>query len=166
MQKAFFLLVTALVLLGFLISTTFNIYDEMTQLKTNNQKISIELTQLRADYETTTQERDKLKIENTALKAKLDELQQVYISENQARLKAEADTAIYKGMMVDMMSNIPTTASSSSSLTDEQVTTSKNITSSVMAPVGVSSLATLILTSFAVSVINQYRKHKKSANLA
>jgi len=166
MSKAFFILVFALVLLGFLISTTINMYNDMEQLKADNRKMLDEVTQLRSDYLVTAQERDTLKAEKAESNTKLIELQHAYTNEVQARLKAESDTAIYKGMMVDMINNAAATPKLSCTPPEEQATNPENLILSGIVPVGAGSLVILAMASLVVIIINHHRKHKKSTRLA
>lgn len=166
MSKAFFMSMFVLVLLGFLISTTINMYNEMVQIEAEYSKVTNELSQLRSNHETTLGERDALKAENTELETQLNQIQQAYTSEKQARLKAEADTAIYKGMLVDMMSKTPTSETSpiSCTSTEVQAINSEEILHAGIIPVGAGSIAGL-LVSFAVSIMINSRRYKKQAVL-
>lgn len=164
MQKSFFLLVFVLVLLGFLASTSINMYNDMEQLKEDNQKLSSDLTQLRANYETISQERDRLKSNNTDLNNKFEALQTAYNAENQARLKAEADTEIYKGMMVNMMNNVPATSTLTCKSAEGQATSPENIFLSGIVPVGAGYLVLFAAVILFVAGKYHTRKNRKPEN--
>lgn len=94
MTKVFVFLILALILLGFLISTTFNIYEEMNRYKIENQKLMNENVQLRAFVESLRQEISILEIEKQELLKQLGVLEEAYLAEMRARLDAEKSTKI------------------------------------------------------------------------
>jgi regulator of replication initiation timing len=161
MSKALSMFILTLVLLGFLISTTVNMFGDMQQLTTENQKLSSEVTQLHANYETLVQERDTLKAENTELRTKLDAVQKVYVIENQARIKAESDVATYKKMMTNMVNNVQTLSPSICTQTEQQASYFGKVLSSDIVPLGAGSLVTLSIAILIVIRINHHRRHKK-----
>jgi|GEM_PF-4934928 len=162
MQKAFYLLVFMPVLLGILIATSIYMFNDMEQLKVDNQRLSSDLAQLRGNYEAIAQERDGLKANYAELSNKFETLQTAYVAENQARLKAEADAAIYKGMMVNMMEAAPATSPLAYKPAEKQTTNPEKIFLSGIVPVGTGSLAFLGMVSVFMVVKHHIQKNKKS----
>ena len=135
----------------------------MAQIQAEYSKATAELSQLSASYEVVAEERDTLMAENNALKTQVDQIQQAYETEKQTRVKAEADTAIYKGMLVDMMNKTKNTAISSMSCPniDTQNQTAEDAVYAGVIPVGAGSIATIILLSLTASIAINSRKYKK-----
>ena len=165
MSKAFFMLMFALVLLGFLMSTTMNMSSEIEQLKADNQKLAFELNQLRSGYEALAQENDALKVQNANLNSKFEALQTAYVTENQARLKAELELANYRSMVANMANNVQTTAPSICPPAPQQITNSDKLLSSELVPAGAASLVGLAMASLILILNNLHRKQKKSKSL-
>lgn len=163
MSKIFFLSMFALVLLGFLISTTINMYNDMIQIQTEYSETATELSQLRSSYEATVEERDALREENNALKTQVNQIQQAYETEKQSRLKAEADTTIYKGMLVDMMNKTSNAMTSSVScpITEYQDQAAEDIIYAGIIPAGAGSIVTIVLLSLTASIAINSRRYKK-----
>lgn len=165
MSNAISRLMLALVALGFLASTTMNMYGDVKQLEAENQKLSHELGQLRAQKEAIVQERDALLTENANLEDQLNAMQTAYQAENQARLKAESDVETYKGMLLDTANNVQTVSPSACAPADQQTTMPEALLLSTIAPVGASSLITLAVVGLVVTMINYSRKQKKLRSL-
>jgi hypothetical protein len=164
MSKPISTLVFALVLLGFLIATTMFMYGDMEELKNENRELSGELKQLKSDYDATIHQRDTLKAENADLHSKLNLTQNAYIAENQARLKAESEAAIYKNMAVNMANNIQTSTELACTPMEKWAANSEVLLSSAI-PASTSSLITLTMVGLVAYVTNRYQRRKKLKNL-
>jgi regulator of replication initiation timing len=160
MVKVISILVLIPVLLGFLLSNTMHMYGDLQQLQDENQKLSHELSQLRSNYGAIVEERDALLSENANLKYQFDAIQTAYLTENQARLEAEADLETYKGMVVKPAGSVQTVSSSACTpaVTDE-------VFLSMIAPMSASSLATLAIVGMVAAMINYARRQKKLGHL-
>lgn len=163
MSKIFFFSMFVLILLGFLISTTITMYNDMAQIEAEYSKATTELSQLRSSYETTVDERDALLTENNTLKTQVKQIQQAYETEKQSRVKAEADTMIYKNMLADMMNKTQNAATSSLSCPTAQPQDQKaeNVLYAGIIPVGAGSIVTIALLSLTASIAINSRKYKK-----
>lgn len=165
MSQAISRLMWALVALGFLASTTMNMYGKMKKLEVENQKLAHELNQLRAQYETIVQERDALLAENANLKYQFNTIQTAYLTENQARLKAESDLETYKGMVLNMNNDVQTVFAATCTPTEKQAAKPEELLLSNIAPVGVSSLGVLTIAGLVVALIDYCQKHRRSRNV-
>jgi regulator of replication initiation timing len=165
MSNAISRLMLALVVLGFLASTTMNMYGDMKRLEAENQKLSHELGQLRSQYETIIPERDALLADNANLKSQFNAIQTAYLAENQARLKAESDVETYKGMVLNMANDGQAVSPAACAAVGPQVMNPEALVLSTIAPVGVSSLITLAVVGLIVAIINYSRKQKKLRSL-
>lgn len=145
--KVIFSLMLPLVLLGFLSSTTMNMYGNMEQLKDENQKLSHELSQLRSNYQAVAQERDALRAEHENLKYQFNSIQTAYLTENQARLKAESDAATYKDMVFNLANHVQTGFPAACVPEEQQAIQPKpgEILLSNIAPLGAGSLIMLVV---------------------
>jgi regulator of replication initiation timing len=161
MSNAISRLMWALVALGFLASTTLSMYSDMKKLEAENQKLSHALSQLRSNNETILQESDTLRAENENLKYQFNAMQTAYLTENQARLKAEADLETYKGMVLHTNNNVQTGSPIACVPAERHTVKPEELLFSNIAPVGTSSLATLAM----VGLINYSRKQRKLRNL-
>ena len=149
MAKAIFVLAFALVLLGFLISTTINMSSEMEQLKAENQQLSQDLVQMQQTHDSLIRENDAFKSENVTLNQKLNALQDAYVSEHQARLRAETESASYKAL-ISSMAGAQTATSESCESAILQGADSGKLNISSLAPVGAGSIITLIIAGLLV----------------
>jgi len=165
MSKAFFVLMLALVLLGFLMSTTMNMSGEIQQLKTDNQKLAFELNQLRSSYEALAQENGALKTQNADLNSKLEAVQTAYTVENQARLTAESELANYRSMVANMANDVQMTTPSICAPAQQQLTNAGTLLSSQIVPAGAGSLAGLIVATIIMILINLPQRQKKPRGL-
>ena len=164
MSNTFSRLMLALVLLGFLASTTMNMYGDLQQLKDENQKLSQELTQLRSNYGAVEQERNAMQAENADVHRQLDAFRNAYLSENQARLKAESDAANYKGMILNMAKNIQVVPPTVCLPAKQSAKRPEELLFSSIIPIGTGSLITLAMIGLVVALINHSRKQKKLRN--
>ena len=165
MAKVILIVVLIPVLLGFLLSNTINMHGDMEQLKVENQTLSQELGQLRSQYQMLVQERDALLAENANLTYQFNTIHTAYLAENQARLQAEAYLETYKGMVVNMSSNVQTVSPLACVPAGQQARKTDELFLSTIAPVGASSLVTLAIVSIVVAMINDSRKQKKLRSL-
>jgi cell division protein FtsB len=165
MSKAIFVLMLALVTLGFLASTTMNLYGDMEQLRAENQKLALELNQLRSSYDALAQENGALKTQKDDLLNQLGGLQAAYAAENQARLTAESELANYRSMVANMANTGQTKLSAICPSSQEQATKSVKLLSSEIVPAGAGTLAGLVITSLILILINLHRRQKKSRSL-
>lgn len=165
MAKVILILVLIPVLLGFLLSNTINMQGDMQQLKDENQKLSYELSQLRSQYQTLVQERNAVLAENGNLNYQFNAIQTAYLVENQARLKAEAEVETYKGMILNMSSNVQTVSHSACVPNGQQAIQTEELFLSTIAPAGASSFVTLAIVGLVVTMINHLRRQKKLRNL-
>ncbi len=164
MSKFLFLLAFALILLGFLVSNSINMLGDIQDLKAENQRISRELVRLQTAYQSVVQERDGLIAENGELKRKVDVIQQAYETEKQARLEAEGATAIYKGMLVNMMQTQTESASACSPVVPQEVRP-EAILFSGFVPFGAGFVGFLALIGLAVVIKNHTNVDEKPKNL-
>ncbi len=159
MLRATFILMFALVLLGFLISNSINMYNDLEALKAESQNTSRELEQLQSDYKALSEERDALNGKITNLNNKLSEVERAYAVEHQARLKAEGDSAIYKGMMSNMMGSNPSYSLKTCIPKEEQASAQNNQLLSGMLPVGASSIIGLLVVSLLLISRQRIKSH-------
>ncbi len=160
MYKALFLLVIALVLLGFLMSTTMNMYDEIQQARADNRRLAADLAQLQASYEAALQERDALKAANSDYGSKLDQLQVAYDTEKQARVKAEAENGACRAYVSSMAATPQAGGSGGAAPQAEAPDPGQQLLSSVL-PIGASVLATLLIAVLTLAGIRHYRMHAR-----
>ncbi len=160
MSKALFLLVIALVLLGFLMSTTMNMYDDLQQVRADNRRLAADLAQLQANYEAAIQERDALKAANSDYGSKLDQLQQAYDAEKQARVKAEADDGACRAFVSKLAGGPQPGASASAASPAQTPDPGQQLRSSVL-PIGASVLATLLIVFVALAGLRHYRMNAR-----
>jgi regulator of replication initiation timing len=165
MSNAISRLMVALVALGFLASTTINLFSDMKQLEAENQKLSYELSQLHSQHEAIIQERDALLAENANLKDQFNAIQTAYLTENQARLQAEADVETYKGMILNMSNDVQTESLSTCVPVPHQARKPEELLLSGIVPIGASSLITLVGIGLIAAMINYFRKQKKLRSL-
>lgn len=156
MSRTIFTFGLALVLLGFLASTTLNMYHNIEMLRAENQKISEALSQLSSEYKTIIQERDTLRNQNAELLKKNEMLQQDYVAENQSRLKAESDVAVLQTALDNITKESQVTVPLVHSQTEQQSTQSEGAYFTTVIP---------LTTGFAILglgmiVINHYRANK------
>lgn len=159
MLRATFILMFALVLLGFLISNSINMYNDLEALKAESQNTSRELEQLQSDYKALSEERDALNGEIANLNSKLSEVERAYVAENQARLKAEGDSAIYKGMMSNMMGANPSYSIKACVPQEKQASTQNNQLLSGILPIGTSSIIGLLVVSLLLISRQRTKSH-------
>ncbi len=150
----------ALVVLGFLISTTMNMHSEMKGLKAENQLLTQEIAQLRSSFDASVQEREALRKENKDLHNQVARLEQVYAAENKARLKAESDASILKGTLTNMQTQVTSLAICPSpapkALRPEAILLGSSIT-----PLGVGFVAVVVAAGFGVVVMGRDRRNQK-----
>ena len=165
MVKVILILMLPLVFLGFLMSNTIDMHGEMQQLKVENQQLSHELSQWRSHYETMVQERDALLAENANLKYQFNAIQTAYLTENEARLKAESELETYKSMVLNLTNNTGAVSPAACVPVEGQAMQPEKLLLSAIVPVGASSLITLAVVGLVVAMINYSRKQKKLRNL-
>lgn len=150
MSKALSILMLALVFLGFLISTTMNMYNDMEQMRAENQKLARELTQIQSAYEILVKEKDALVSENAGLNLRINALQNVYEEVNKARLRAEAEAASYQNMVANISNNVQTKTPPACTLQSQQSDGSEKFLVSSIIPIGAGSLITLVMVGLAL----------------
>jgi regulator of replication initiation timing len=165
MVKVILILVLIPGLLGFLVSNTINMHGDLQQLQAENQKLSHELSQMRSHYGAMVQERDVLLAENANLRYQFDAIQTAYLTENQARLQAEADLETYKGMVLNLSNNAQTASAPACVPAGQQARMPGELLLSALAPVSLSSLFTLAIVGLIAAMINHSRKQKKLRSL-
>lgn len=126
MSRIILIFFFSLIFLGFLMSTTLNLYSDIQDIKTENQRLMQEITVLRSSSEPVRRERDSLKKENEDLHNRLTSLEQVYASENKARLKAESEASTLRATLDDMVAR-PTSPSACSQSTSKDAKSANSI---------------------------------------
>lgn len=160
MSKSIFILGFALVLLGFLVSITLNMHGDIEMLQAENKTMAENLNQLSFTYKIITQERDNLKNQNTELLKKIEILQQAYASENQARLKAEANVARLVSTLDSMMKVNQVATLSMNAQSNPEYTQSKRVSLSSFFPVSAGLVALLATVRLSAIAANHYRMRK------
>ncbi len=156
MSRTIMMLAFALVLLGFLASTTLNMYYDIETLRTENQKLSEALSRLSAEHKVITEERDMLRGQNEELLKKTEMLQQAYTTENQARFKAESDVAILQAMLNNMMQETQVTSPLADPQTEQQFMKSERDSFATVIPFGTGFVTILV----GMIAINRHRVNK------
>ena len=154
MSRTVLILSFALVLLGFLASTTWNMYHDVEALRAENRKLSEALSQLSSEYKSIMQERDLLRSQNMELLKKNEMLQQAYIAENRARRKAETD-------LVTLQAALNHITKSGQGMPQTHAPESEQETIPTETLFGTGFVTVLATIGFGKFVIDQYRANKK-----
>jgi hypothetical protein len=165
MAKVILILVMIPVLLGFLLSNTINMHGDLQQLKDENQRLSQELSQLHSYYGAIVQEHDALLTENANLNYQFNAIQTAYLTENQARLKAESELETYKGMVLNLPDNVQNISPLACGPGGQPARMPEELVLSTIAPVGAGSLVTLGIVCLVMAMIKHSRKQRKLRNL-
>ena len=155
MSRTIFMLSFALVLLGFLASTSMNLYADVEALRAENKRMFDALSQVGSQYNVVLQERDLLRNQSMELSKKIEILQQAYVTENQARVTAEIELTRLQSQLEELMRS-PQRVSESDGSTQPNPPLPEKISLTTILPIG-----TALFVLGAVLGMNQYRVNRK-----